>query len=197
MTVSTDTLGGRLPLSDPVALTGARREVFDLLMKTLVPWADGVPFQSRTPDGRLIGPFNAALLNPETALPFLELQFAEQVHTSLSERVRQVVTLTVGAVWQADYELYAHTAVARKAGLSEETIRVLVSGGSPEELSVEELIAHRLTRQLCTERRVDEALYREAENTFGTVGLSDLTTLIGVYHGVCITLTMFAVPAPN
>jgi hypothetical protein len=26
--------------------------------------------------------------------------------------------------------------------------------------------------------------------------LIDLTTLIGVYHGVCITLTMFDVPAP-
>jgi 4-carboxymuconolactone decarboxylase len=196
MTVRTDALGGRLPLTDPATLTGAQREVFDLLMTTLVPWADGVPFQSRTADGRLIGPFNSALLNPQTASKFLEVQFAEQIYTSVSERVRQVVTLTVGAIWKADYELYAHAAVARKAGLSEEAIRTLVSGGCPEDLSAEEAIAHRVTRQLCTDHRVDDALYREAENCFGTVGLIDLTTLIGVYHGVCITLTMFDVPAP-
>jgi 4-carboxymuconolactone decarboxylase len=100
-------------------------------------------------------------------------------------------------VWRADYELYAHSAVARKAGLSERSILTLVNGGCPEDLSAEEKIAHRVTRQLCTEHRVDEELYREAERTFGTEGLIDLTTLIGVYHGVCITLTMFAVPAPE
>jgi 4-carboxymuconolactone decarboxylase len=158
--------------------------------------ADGVPFQSMTTDGRLIGPFNSALLNPATASKFLELQFAEQIHTSLSERVRQVVTLTVGAIWKADYELYAHAAVARKAGLSEEAIRTLANGGCPEDLSTQEAVAHQVTRQLCTDHRVDDALYHEAENRFGTVGLIDLTTLIGVYHGVCITLTMFAVPTP-
>jgi 4-carboxymuconolactone decarboxylase len=197
MSADPDALGGRLPLVDPATLAGEQREVFDLLMTTLVPWADGVPFQSRTADGRLIGPFNSALVNPATSSRFLELQFAEQVHTSLSERVRQVVTLTVGAVWRADYELYAHSAVARKAGLSERSILTLVNGGCPEDLSAEEKIAHRVTRQLCTEHRVDEELYREAERTFGTEGLIDLTTLIGVYHGVCITLTMFAVPAPE
>jgi hypothetical protein len=27
--------------------------------------------------------------------------------------------------------------------------------------------------------------------------LIDMTSLVGVYHGVCVTLTMFAVPAPG
>jgi 4-carboxymuconolactone decarboxylase len=196
MTLRTDALGGRLPLTDPTTLTDAQRGVFDLLMTTLVPWADGVPFQSMTTEGRLIGPFNSALLNPATASKFLEMQFAEQIYTSLSERVRQVVTLTVGAIWKADYELYAHAAVARKAGLSDEAILTLVNGGCPEDLSAEEVVAHHVTRQLCTDHRVDDALYQEAEKHFGTVGLIDLTTLISIYHGVCITLTMFAVPAP-
>jgi 4-carboxymuconolactone decarboxylase len=196
MTVQTDNLGGRLPLTDPASLTGAQREVFDLMMSTMVPWANQAPFQSTTADGRFIGPFNPALINPQTATKFLELQFAEQLHTSLDERVRQVIVLTVGAIWHADYELYAHAAVARKAGLSESAIRTLVSGGVPDDLSEQEKLAHRITRQLCIDHRVDDQLYREAENTFGTLGLIDITSLIGVYHGVCITLTMFAVPAP-
>jgi 4-carboxymuconolactone decarboxylase len=43
MTVRTDTLGGRLPLTDPATLTDAQRAVFDLLMTTLVPWPTACP----------------------------------------------------------------------------------------------------------------------------------------------------------
>ncbi len=167
------------------------------MARKIVPWANDAQFQSTADDGRLIGPFNPALLNPAIAGPFLDLQFAEQVHTSLSARVREVVILTVGAVWQADYELYAHLAVARKAGLPEEAARAVVAGGLPDGLSYDEQIALRLTRELSTSHRIDESLYRVAENTFGAKGLIDIAFLIGIYHSVCATLTMFAIPAPE
>jgi 4-carboxymuconolactone decarboxylase len=190
-------LGGRLPLADPAGLTPAQREIFDRMATRIVPWANAAHFQSTADDGRLIGPFNPALLNPAIAAPFLDLQFAEQLHTSLSERVREVVILAVGAVWQADYELYAHLAVARKAGLSETAARVVATGGLPDDLSYDETIALRLTQQLSSSHRVGESLYRAAENAFGTKGLIDIAFLIGIYHSVCATLTMFAIPAPE
>jgi 4-carboxymuconolactone decarboxylase len=193
----TDTLGGRLPLADPAALNPSQREIFDRMATKIVPWANDAQFQSTAEDGRLIGPFNPALLNPAIAAPFLDLQFAEQVHSSLSARVREVIILAVGAVWQADYELYAHLAVARKAGLSEEAARAVATGGQPDGLSEIELIALQLTQQLSTYHRVDESLYREAEKSFGTKGLIDIAFLVGIYHSVCATLTMFAIPAPE
>jgi len=76
-----DTLGGRLPLADPAALNPPQRNIFDRLTSTIVPWANDAHFQSTAEDGRLIGPFNPALLNPAITAPFLELQFAEQVQT--------------------------------------------------------------------------------------------------------------------
>jgi 4-carboxymuconolactone decarboxylase len=197
MSDQTDTLGGRLPLADPAALSPAQREIFDRMATRIVPWANDAQFQSIAEDGRFIGPFNPALLNPAIAAPFLDLQFAEQLHTSLSERVREVVILTVGAVWHADYELYAHLAVARKAGLSDQVARTIVAGGLPDDLAEGEKIALRLTRQLSTLHRVDESLYREAEKTFGAKGLIDIAFLIGIYHSVCATLAMFAIPAPE
>jgi AhpD family alkylhydroperoxidase len=133
-----DGLGGRLPLTDPEDLSPAQREIFDRMAALIVPWANDAQFQSTSGDGRLIGPFNPALLNPAIAAPFLDLQFAEQVHTSLTERVREVVILAVGAAWQADYELYAHVAVARKAGLSEQAARAIANGEVPGDLSFEE-----------------------------------------------------------
>jgi 4-carboxymuconolactone decarboxylase len=193
----TDALGGRLPLADPAALTPGQREIFDRMATRIVPWANDARFQSTAEDGRLIGPFNPALLNPAIAAPFLDLQFAEQVHTSLSDRVREVVILAVGAVWQADYELYAHLALARKAGLSEDASLTVAAGGLSDDLTENEKVAVLLTQQLSNSHRVDESLYREAENRFGTHGLIDIAFLIGIYHSVCATLTMFAIPAPG
>jgi 4-carboxymuconolactone decarboxylase len=197
MSDQTDTLGGRLPLADPADLNPAQREIFDRMATKIVSWANDARFQSTAADGRLIGPFNPALLNPAIAAPFFDLQFAEQVHTSLSARVREVIILAVGAVWRADYELYAHLAVAREAGLSEDAARAVAAGRIADGLSDDELIALRLTQQLSTSHRVDESLYREAENSFGAKGLIDIAFLIGIYPSVCATLTMFAIPAPQ
>ena len=196
MTVQTDALGGRLPLVDPAALTDDQQELFDLLSNTLVAWANLFEFRAATDDGRLIGPFNPALYSPAISAKFVELQMFEPMHTSLNERVREVVILAVGAVWRADYELYAHAAAARKAGLSEHAVKALANGEVPEELTADEKIAGRIARQLSSTHRVDDALYREAEQAFGRRGLVDIAALIGAYHAVCTTLTMFDVPAP-
>lgn len=142
-------------------------------------------------------PFNPALLNPATGSSFLQLQFSEEAHTSLSQRTRQVVILTVGAVWQAPYELYAHSAVGRRAGLADDAVRTLAAGGLPEQLSDDEVVAHRVARALSVEHHVEDALYREAENRFGPTGVADIVMLTGIYHTVCAILNVFAIPAPG
>ena len=112
MSVKTEMLGGRLPLLDPQALSIAQKEIYDRLNTTMIPWADGAHFQSKTDGGKLIGPFNPILFSPDISARFLDLHDGEEKHTSLSERVRQVVILAVGTVWHSDYELYAHRAAA-------------------------------------------------------------------------------------
>ena len=189
-------LGGRLPLLDPATLSEAQKNVYDRANLTMVPWAEAAHFQSKTKDGRMIRPFNPVLFAPEMASCFADLQAAEARYTPLSERVRQVVILAVGAVWTADYELYAHSAVARKAGLSEAAIRSLASGGHPEDLSDEERVAQRFVRQLTAEHHVDEPLYRAAEAMFGREGLVAMTFLAGCYQVVCSLLNAFEIPAP-
>jgi 4-carboxymuconolactone decarboxylase len=192
-----DGMGGRLPLADPAKISAAQRDLFEKMTSTVVPWADDTGFRSTTDDGRFIGPFNPALLNPALTSATAELLLGEREHTSLTARLREVVILAVGAVWQSDYELYAHTAAARTLGIAEDAIQVLVSGGIPANLSKDEIIAAELTRQLSTAHRVDETLYRQAENTFGTKGLTDIAMLIGIYHTVSLTLNLFQIPAPE
>src|ERR1700752_231155 len=163
MTKQSQNLGGRLPLADPATLTGAQRDLFNALKATWEPLSSGAGVQMTTADGRLIGPYNTFLLQPEVAAKFSDFQAAEKTHTTLSPRVHEVVIIAVGAVWGADYALYAHCAVARKAGLSNDAVTTLANAGIPDDLSQHEKNAARLAHQLSTSHRVDDELYREAE----------------------------------
>jgi 4-carboxymuconolactone decarboxylase len=191
-----DGLGGRLKLADPDSLTGAQRELFDHITANAVPWAQRSGFAATTTHGQLIGPFNPSLLNPQIGAAFLKLQAAEEQNTALDERGRQVVILTVGAVWQAPYELYAHSAVARQAGLSSAVVAELVAGGMPDSLTEKEKNAHRLAKALSTSHRVDDDLYRHVEQTLGATGVFEIAVLTGIYHTVCGILNAFDIPAP-
>ena len=189
-------LGGRLKLLNPSDLTPAQKQAYDLVNTTMVPWAASAGFRSKTDDGRLIGPFNSILHSPAISSAFLALQAAEQKHTTLDERVRQVVILTVAAVWGCDYEQYAHAAVARKAGLSDAAVAALERGEPPAELSPKEHLARRFAREITTNRKVGDALYDEAYATFGPQGLVDLLFLAGCYDTIALLLNTFEVPAP-
>jgi 4-carboxymuconolactone decarboxylase len=190
-------LGGRLPLVDPKTLTSAQRELFDAVMTTWVLWSNDAGLEATTADGRLIGPFNSLLLHPEVGAKFLEFVAAAATHTTVSQRVREVVIIAVGAVWDASYELYAHTILARHVGLSDDAVTTLANGGIPDDVSEHEKIAARVARQLSTRHRIDEELYREAEQAFGRTGLFDIVALIGQYHTVCAVLNLFEVPVPK
>ena len=197
MTESTRSLGGRLPLADPETLTGARRDLYESLKTTWVAYAEELGVQATTEDGRLIGPFNAMLLHPEVAVKLNEFQASEAKNTTLPPRVRELVIIAVGAVWLAEYELYAQVNVARKTGLSDNAVATLSSGGVPEDLSEEEKIAARLAFELMSRHRVDDELYREAEQAFGRTGLFDILTVMGEYQTVCSMMALFEVPVPG
>jgi 4-carboxymuconolactone decarboxylase len=197
MLVDGSALGGRLPLFHSEALDPTQKELYDWLMDVAVPWAEAARFWASIEGGGLIGPFNPALLTPGISSAFMDLAVAEQRHTSLSKRSREVIILTVGAVWQAPYELYAHCAVGRQVGLSEDEVRTLSDGGRSESLTDAETVAHRVARALSIEHRLDAVLYREAEALLGSQGIMEAAILTGIYHSVCAILNAFEIPAPS
>ncbi|RZK18673.1 MAG: carboxymuconolactone decarboxylase family protein [Hymenobacter sp.] len=192
-----DNLGGRLTLVAPDDLKSNQKKLYNQLRDTLLPWAKKSGFQAETFDEKVIGPFNPMLRSPEIALALLGVTSAEEKHTSLDEKVRQVVILTVGAVWGAAYELYAHTAVAQKAGFDDATIQTLVAGQKPTTLSAEQAVAYDFTYRLATAHQLDAALYEQAIVTFGEKGVVDMIALAGQYMTISGLLNTFAVPAPS
>ena len=189
-------LGGRLPLLNPALLAGDQKGIYDEMQSQLIKWSDATGFEGQTRDGELIGPFNPYLYSPELTRGFLQWMAADSRHTSLSKRVHEVVILTVGALWKSPFELYAHSAVARNVGVPEAAIQALTRGESSTELSEEEQLAHRFSRELVSTHRVSDALYREAEKSFGRTALVDMVYLVGMYLLTCALLNAFEIPAP-
>src|ERR1700678_3371622 len=190
-------LGGGLPLLEPSKLNSKQRELYDNISSGIGPLAGAAGFKIKDDRGELIGPFNATLYSPEICGSFLALQKLEEEQTSLSKRTRQVVILTVGSVWKAPYELYAHSAVAAKVGLTAQQIDSLVSGHSPDGWSEGELAAQRFTWQLVSEHAVDGDIYAAAQEVFSDQGLVEMLMLIGCYLSVCALLNAFSVPVPD
>ena len=190
-------LGGRLPLLEPSKLNSKQRELYDNISSGIGPLAGAAGFKIKDDREQLIGPFNATLYSPEICSSFLALQKLEEEQTSLTKRTRQVVILTVGSVWKAPYELYAHSAIAANAGFTAKQIASLAAGRSPEGLRVEELAGQRFTHQLVSEHAIDDDIYAAAQGVFGDEGLVEMLVLIGCYLSVCALLNAFAVPVPK
>ena len=192
--MSNTDLGGRLPLQPPASLPPGARALYDRLAGGRL--GDASPFTNKTDAGEMIGPFNALLYAPAIGQGFIDFHEAEEHATPLSKRVREVVILSVGAVWRSAYELYAHRAVAAKVGFAPEIIAALAAGQPHDALSDDERAAQRFTLELTRDRAVSDATYADAEAKFGREGVIALTLLAAAYAGTCTMLNAFAVPAP-
>jgi len=196
MATSEDTLGGRLALLGPDKLDSDQKKLYDQLQTTMVPWAEKSGFRADTADDRLIGPFNAMLRSPLLSQAIMGVTSTEGKETSLGKTVREVVILTVGAAWQAAYELYAHVAVGQSVGLAAATVQALAAGQKPAGLTPEESVAYDFTHRLATVHQIDAELYEQALVTFGEKGVVDMIYLAGQYMTISGLLNTFAVPAP-
>ena len=195
-----DEKNARLPLLEPFALSAEQQHVYEHMQESMVPWARESGFKAEGADGTLLGPFNAFLYSPELGEAQLSYLSTERDATKLTNRVREVVILTVGAVFESAYEVYAHRAVAAKAGLTPEDIEALATGrdpGADTKLSQDELIAQRFVRAVAREHRVPKELYAEAWKVFGHRCLVDMLHLAGLYMTVSTILNAFEVPVPE
>jgi 4-carboxymuconolactone decarboxylase len=192
-----NSLGGRVELIEPSQMTPDQKELYDSTMKRAVPWAQSSGFIAALPNGRVVGPFNLALQSPQIGTAFAKLQRTEEKMTTLTPRVRQVVILTIGALWGCDYERYAHRAVAHKLGMTRAAIDALAEGAEPIGLKEEELLASQVTKRIATDHKLPDALFRKAQETFGNRGIVDLLVLAGCYVTVCSMLNSFEIPVPR
>lgn len=100
----------RLPLVPPSDLTPEQRPLYDAMRKGIA--SNFNAFKVEREDGALIGPWNPWLHEPAIGKAIWDLTLAMTANATLSDNVRQIAILAVGARFDAAYEIYAHIAVA-------------------------------------------------------------------------------------
>ena len=147
-------------------------------------------------DGALRGPFNAWVHAPTVGTRLLALGTVLRFETSIERRLLELAIIRVGAHWKAEFEWYAHSRMAREAGVTPEVIDAVRRGDPPPFADDSERIVHSVASELVTTGTVSDATHREAEALLGPAGLVELVSLCGYYTLVCFTLNAFAVPLP-
>ena len=146
--------------------------------------------------GALLGPFAPMLHYPQFGVPTLSFLRTLDIHATLPKTVREVAILTVGGLFGAKFELYAHEIMAEAFGLSPDVIASLAAAGSPYGLPPHEAIAHNVANCLLKGHIVPDSTYNRAVSLLGREGVAELYFLIGGYSLIAIILNGFDMPAP-
>src|SRR5690348_13861114 len=147
--------------------------------------------------GALQGPFTAFLHSPEVAARAAHLGAYVRFEGSLDMRVRVLAAMTVAREFEAMYVWGAQTGGARRQGVPEATITAIRDNHSrgvpPEDAQIIEF-----TRALLRKHRVDEATFKAMQARFGNDELIQLTTAIGYYSLLAMTVNACELePAPG
>ena len=146
---------------------------------------DGI-VQSR---GALQGPFTMFLHCPELGGRLAHLGAFVRFEGSLDMRVRVLAAMTAAREFEAMYVWGAQTGGARRQGVPEATITAIRENHSrgvpPEDAQIIDF-----TRQLLRQHRVDDALFKAMQARFGNDELVQLTTAIGYYSLLAMTVNV-------
>lgn len=167
----------------PQAMTPEQRRVADAI-------ASG-------PRGGLRGPFNALLRSPELADRAQKLGEYLRFGTCLPAPLKELAILLTARHWRAQYEWYAHSSLARKAGLEDAIIAAIAEGRPPASLSPAQAAVHGFCTEILETKEVSDAAFDAARRAFGEQGAIELVGLVGYYSLVAMVLNVDRYPLPE
>ena len=185
----------RLPLLPASDISDDRRQLYDDFVANV---RDNFPdIVTMRDDGALIGPWGVWMQLPDVGKPMLRLIEAIRRIPGLSPAARQVVILMVGGRYRAAYEIYAHAAAARHAGLSDQQIAALLAGEHPGDLDAEQNAAADVTAALLDGAVLQRPVYDRALAQLGQEGLNAVVFTTAQYSFVAVMLNAYDVPSPQ
>ena len=186
----------RLGRLTPAGLTGDQRAVYDAV--TGGPRARGPQlFPLVDEAGGLAGPFNAFLVQPRLGYAWQALGAAVRYETSLSDRAREIAILVVAAHAGSAFEWYAHEAVGRHAGLTDDELHAVRTGRLDALSDEHERLVATTVHALCDRGDLDDDEYRRADDALGSAGVFELLTLAGYYLALALQMRVFRVSGPS
>jgi len=184
----------RLPLLPPSELSAEQKPLYEDMKKGIN--AKFNVFETTREDGALMGPWNAWLHEPEMGSAIWNLTKTLSACKILSDEIHQIAIMVVGTRFNAAYEIYAHDAICRKDGMTEQFISTLVSGSRPAGMTDQEGCAYDVAYALSNGKVLPQPTYERAATLFGQKGVHELISLVGLYCLVSVTLNGFNVQVP-
>lgn len=146
------------------------------------------------PRGKLIGPLRAAIHRPDLADLWQKFGAILRFGTSLPARLSEIAILVTARRWNSQLEWQVHSEAARKAGVGEAVIEDLRAGRAPIFEREDEREIYEFARELQMTGQVSDTTYAAVFNRWNTIGVVELTSLIGYYTMVSMTLNAHDLP---
>jgi len=142
------------------------------------------------------GPFNALLRSPEVADRVQKVGEYIRFQSSIPAALNEMAILITGRFWGAQYEYWAHSALARTAGLPDPIIDAIAEDRRPATMSADERIVYDFCSELFRDRSVSDAAFEAVTDRFGEQGVIDLIAACGYYSIVSMVLNVDRHPLP-
>jgi 4-carboxymuconolactone decarboxylase len=147
--------------------------------------------------GSIAGPFNLMLRSGPLTRHCLDLGNYLLYGTPLPRRLVEMAVLIRARFSTAQIEWFAHSRMAREAGLSEAIVNALKDGLRPAHMSAEEEAVFDFSVELLRDKAVSDATFERAKKQLGERAVVDLTFILGFYGMVAMALSVGEIPAPT
>jgi 4-carboxymuconolactone decarboxylase len=144
-----------------------------------------------------VGPYTLLLHMPEMAQKLEALRLCLRDEASLSQKLQELVMISVASEMGCAFIWYAHAAAARKAGVRDDIVDSIREKRRPINLDPEEQAAVDFTRELLQNRKVSRATFDAATARFGRRGTMTLTNLIACYAVLAYNMNTYELEAPT
>ena len=143
-----------------------------------------------------VGPYSLIAYMPEMAQRLEALRTYIRAEASPSQKLQELVMITVAREMDCSFIWYAHAAAARQAGLRDDIVDSIREKQDPANLAPEERTVVNFARELLRDRKVSQATFDAASNQFGQRGTMALTNLVACYAVLAYNMNTYELEAP-
>ena len=151
----------------------------------------------RGPRGGMRGPFSALLRSPGLADVAQKLGEHVRFKMTMPAPLRELAILLTARHWTAQYEWYAHSRHAVKAGVDPSVPEAIARGERPPRLSADEALVYDVCVELLHDRDVSDKTFAAAVARFGETTVLELVSLAAYYGFVSLILNLNRTPIPE
>lgn len=142
------------------------------------------------------GPFNAWLRSPDLGDRLQKVGEYIRFGSSMPKDLNEMAILITARYWTSQFEWFAHSELALKAGLEPKIIEALAKKKRPSKMTREQAAVYEFCTQLHHKKKVSDGAYARAVECFGEQGVMDMIAASGYYTIVSMTLNVAKVPVP-